>query len=183
MGLFNDAKSANRWMQKGMGEAQNAYGDVQGMYQPYSEGGGQAFSTMGNLMGQNGQQAAHDAFATFQQDPGYQWQQDQGIQAIDRSASAGLKSQSGGTLKALQRYGQGLADQSYNQWYGRLGDLANTGMQATGQVANARSNLGNQLMQGNAQIGQNKANQSNAQLGMLGNLMGGVSSFFKPPGM
>ena len=48
-------------------------------------------------------------YSAFFQSPGYQFRQDEGIRAIDRSASARGQLMSGGTLRELQRYGQGLA--------------------------------------------------------------------------
>jgi len=45
--------------------------------------------------------------------PGYQFAYDQGLQAVERSAFARGTGLTGGTLKALQRFGTGLADQTY----------------------------------------------------------------------
>lgn len=52
---------------------------------------------------------AEDAAKT----PGYQFALSQGIQGIDRGAAARGNLQTGGTLKAEQAYGTGLADQTY----------------------------------------------------------------------
>jgi len=58
--------------------------------------------------------------------PGYQFLQQQGIQAIDRSAAApgGTGLGSGGEMTALETYGQGLADQFYNQQVSTLANLS-----------------------------------------------------------
>jgi hypothetical protein len=54
---------------------------------------------------------------TEQNDPGYQFRQQQGQQALERSASARGTLLTGGTLKDEQDYAQGLASQEYgNVW-------------------------------------------------------------------
>ncbi len=58
--------------------------------------------------------------------PGYQFMMNQGIQAIDRSAAGpnGSGLGSGGEMTDLEQYGQGLADQFYQQQVGTLAQLA-----------------------------------------------------------
>ena len=51
--------------------------------------------------------------------PGYQFTQQQGIDAISRSASARGALGSGSTFKALQSFGSGLADSTYNDVFNR----------------------------------------------------------------
>lgn len=51
--------------------------------------------------------------------PGYQFTQQQGIDAISRSAAARGALGSGSTLKALQSFGSGLADSTYNDVFNR----------------------------------------------------------------
>jgi hypothetical protein len=54
---------------------------------------------------------------TEQNDPGFQFRQQQGQQAIERSASSRGVLGGGGTLKDLENYSQGLASQEYqNVW-------------------------------------------------------------------
>ena len=102
----------------------------------------------------------------FNTDPGYQFRQQQGEQAINRNALARGRYNSGGTLKELQRYNSGLASDEYgnawNRWntsqtnrYNRLAGLAGVGQQATSSVNADRSSTaaniaGNQLSAGNA---------------------------------
>ena len=52
-------------------------------------------------------------------DPGYQFRLAQGNQAIQRAAAAGGGAFSGGTLKALSRYGQDYASNEYSNVYNR----------------------------------------------------------------
>jgi hypothetical protein len=56
---------------------------------------------------------------SYSQDPGYQFQLQQGRNAIQSSASAGGGMLSGATQKALAKYGVGLANQNYGDAYNR----------------------------------------------------------------
>lgn len=83
----------------------------------------------------------------FKETPGYQFQLDQGTQGVQNSLAAlGMKN-SGAGLKAITKYSQGVADQTYNNYLDRL-SAASTGGQAT--VANQNA-LGQNAV---AQMGQ-----------------------------
>lgn len=88
----------------------------------------------------------------FKESPGYQWMRDQGMKAVQGSAAAKGALNSGATLKALQEYGTGLADQDYSDWWNRQAGMKQMGL---GQL--------------NQYIGQNQTN-SNQGLGALQNL-------------
>lgn len=96
--------------------------------------------------------------ADFQADPGYQFRQDQGMQAIDRLYGG---RQSGRAMKDAMRFNQGLADQSYKDAFNRfqtnranklqplqsLAGLAQSSSNAIGSAAsNYGANVGNTLM-------------------------------------
>jgi hypothetical protein len=78
----------------------------------------------------------------FSQTPGYKFQMDQGVQALDRSASARGLMGSGRTAKELTRFGQGLANQEYNNWLNRIASFAGMAPQATSAVGGVYGNLG-----------------------------------------
>lgn len=115
----------------------------------------------------------------FQASPSYQFALEQGLGAIQNSAAAGGGLESGRTLKALQGYGQNLANQEYQNWYGRranefanyanrenaqfgnqfnrLAALAGVGQTATGQMSNLGQNQLAMQQQGAQNImGQNQ---------------------------
>jgi hypothetical protein len=91
----------------------------------------------------------------FQQTPGYQFQFDQGINAINRQGAATGRLDSGAQAKELTRYGQGVANQEYNNWLNRVAGVA-------GQSQTATSNLGS--------VYNNQGTQSAANSGNLANL-------------
>jgi len=92
--------------------------------------------------------------ADFNKDPGYQFRMDEGTQALERSAAARGGLLSGGTLKDLTNYSQGVASGEYSnaynrfnadrtQRFNRLSALAGTGQTAATNLNSDATNLGN----------------------------------------
>lgn len=102
-------------------------------YQVQQPSGGNAFDN--SPAGIAGRQ--QNAFSTFRADPGYQWSVDQGSKALQNSAAARGVLNSGATAKALTTFGQGLADQQYGNYFGRLQSLAGVGQSATNATQQA----------------------------------------------
>ena len=109
--------------------------------------------------GQQGGGEAGPDYSAFFQSPGYQFRQDEGIRAIDRSAAARGQLMSGGTLRELQRYGQGLASSEFGNYANRLSAIAGVGQTAAfgggqlgaaaaGQVGQSTANIGQSVMAG-----------------------------------
>jgi len=95
------------------------------------------------------------SMADFEKDPGYAFRLAEGQKALERSAAARGGRNSGGTMKALQAHGQGMASEEYanafNRYnanrdsrYNRLANLAGMGQVATQQVGQAGQNYANQ---------------------------------------
>jgi hypothetical protein len=103
---------------------------------------------------QQSQQAAFDAFRNT---PGYQFGLDEGRKTLEASAAAAGGLNSGATLRALTRYGQGYADQQGYRPY--VSDL----MQLSGRGQAQASQMGNQGMQYASQMGANLQNAANAR--------------------
>lgn len=129
--------------------------------QPWRDAGSAALNQM-----QNGDFQKDFSMADFQADPGYQFRMDEGQKALERSAAAKGGLMSGGTLKALDRYSQGVASDEYSNAYNRfnadrdrrfnrLSSLAGTGQTATNFTDSAGEGManavsGNQIGMGNA---------------------------------
>lgn len=147
---------------------------------PWRQAGGIALSQMGNPEFQR-----DFTKEDFQQDPGYQFRMQEGQKALERSAAAKGGLQSGGTLKALSRYGQDFASNEYGNAYnrfnanldrrfGRLSSLAGLGQTANNQVGAAAQNYGNNVSQnymslGNA-LGASRIAEGNAWGGTINSL-------------
>lgn len=92
----------------------------------------------------------------FQQSPGYQFAMEQGTQAVTGSQAAGGMLQSGNTMKELTQFGQGLANQEFNNYINQLSGVAGTGQAAASTLggfgSQTAANMGNAYMaQGQAQ--------------------------------
>lgn len=129
-------------------------------------------------------------------DPSFQFQMDQGLQAIERSAAARGTLRGGGTLKDLTNYAQGLAStfddkyynraigeygmdrdsffQNKNSLFGQLNNLSSLGANAAAQTGNFAQGYGNTASglisgQGNANAAADIA-RGNAWSGLTNNL-------------
>jgi hypothetical protein len=142
---------------------------------------------LGNLLGLNGASGNQSALSTLQNTPGYQFQLQQGNNAINAAAAANGTLNSGNQLTALSNYNQGLANTTYNNYVSQLQPYLNQANTAASGIGNVYTGLGsglnsNQLAQGNAAlgvdtgIGQAWANAENAAGNGASNLFGGIGS-------
>lgn len=92
-------------------------------------------------------------FSKFYASPGYQYRQDEGRRAVERSASARGALDSGATLKAISDYGQQTASNEYENYLNNLFGLAGYGRQATQDVAQLGANAAAGYGQGIANAG------------------------------
>lgn len=153
---------------------QNMFNTTQANLQPYMSAGNNALAAYQQALGlgAGGSGAGQMNATQFQGSPGYQFQLQQGLSAANNAASARGGVVSGNTLKALQSYGTGLANQD---WYNYLGQLS--GLSASGQ--NAAANLGGIATQTGGQIGSDLIGAGNAQAAgqvASANAYGGVVS-------
>lgn len=130
-------------------------------YQPFLQNGTAANKTLSDLYGNNGQDAATAAQAGFANTPGYQFARNQGINALDASAAARGNLLSGNQIKAVQDYGTGLENQTYQQYVQNLQNQAGVGANAAGGYGGALVGGANALAQG----GQAKSNNQNQMFG------------------
>ncbi len=126
---------------------------------PWRQAGSGALSQMGS------QDFQRDFTANdFTKDPGYDFRMAEGQKALERSAAARGGLQSGGTMKALSRYGQDYASGEYQNAYNRfnqdrdrrfsrLSSISGQGQAAAAGQANASGNYASQM----GQAGQNYA--------------------------
>lgn len=152
---------------------------AQQQLQPYAQTGAQANTMLQNQLS-SGALGGNFTPGDLTKDPGYQFRLQQGQQALDRKASAGGGYYSGAALKEAQNFGQGLADQTYNDAYNRwLEQQRNTYNILSGQQglgANAAQGIGNyatNIGDINAANSINKQKNLNNAWGWLGGSFGG----------
>lgn len=131
------------------------------LQEPFRQGGLTAQNEIMQLLGIGGDKAAAGygslgkSFGNeqFQQDPGYAFRQAEGMKALERSAAARGNLLSGSTLKGVQRFGQDLASQEYQNAFNRyqversaklnpLQSLMGSGQSATNVMTSAAGQAG-----------------------------------------
>jgi hypothetical protein len=168
---------------------------------PYRQAGGQALNQLSQFYGLGGvdttavggtstgpggvtNSSTPDYNAILSGLPGYQFQMQQGTQAINQNLAAQGLLQSGAAGKELAQYGQGLASNYAQQYVGGLQSLAGLGQsstQATGTLGQQTANQigSNQIYAGNAQAS-SYATTANAINGGIGNIAGGLGYMNSP---
>lgn len=140
MGLFdifsNDdaqlaAQQRNAGLQKGYGDLSTQYGQGRdaintgantagGYYKSLMDKYAPGTNAYGDATGVNGPQGYARAISSFKTDPGYQFQMEQGQQALNRQHAAAGNLSSGNADADTLKFSQGLADQSFGNYVNRL---------------------------------------------------------------
>jgi len=89
------------------------------------------------MLGLNGTPAQNQGFTNWQNSTGYQFGKQQGMNSITGNAATQGLLNSGGTLKALDTYGQNYANTQYGNYTNQLQGLLNSGNQAGSVIGNA----------------------------------------------
>jgi hypothetical protein len=126
-----------------------------------------------------GAAASGNPFSQFFQSPGYQFMMNQGTNAVQNASTNQGGPNSGNTLKALQSYGTGLANQNYQQYLGNYQQYISNLSGITGAGQNAAAQLGGfgqtaATNAGNALIGGANATAA-GQVGSANALTGGIN--------
>lgn len=111
--------------------------EVKGLALPFVEPGAPALQQQAAISGALGPEAQAQAFQQFQEDPGTQFLREQGLRLIGSGAAATGQLGGGERLRELTRFSQGLALQDLSSRFGRLGEVAGTGIAGVGTIAGA----------------------------------------------
>jgi hypothetical protein len=141
-------------------------------FQPFQEGGARAEKTLSDLMGTPGQglltpwtqKFAAPTAAEAEQTPGYQFQLQQGENALQNSAAGKGSLLSGRTMADLNNYAQGVASTNYQNTFNNALTQYQTAYQS---FLNNQQNTYN-MLQGQAGLGAQTA-------GMEGQFMSGMA--------
>jgi hypothetical protein len=121
----------------------------------------------------------------FQADPGYAFRMSEGMKGLERSAAARGGLLSGGTLKGIQRFGQDLGSQEYQNAFNRyqternarlnpLQSLAGVGQTSTNQLGAAGQSMASGV--GEA-LGAGAQARASGYMGMANAIGGGVGQY------
>ena len=132
--------------------------------QPYIQSGDTANTALQGFLGLGGDPAASQkALNQYLNSTGYQFNLNQGLEAAQQNkASAGMLN-SGSTLKALDQYGTGLADQYGQQYEQNLSEVANRGANSANALAGQGQSYANAVSSNN-----NSAATTSANAGLVG---------------
>jgi hypothetical protein len=97
------------------------------LQEPFRQGGMAAQNRLMTLLGLGGDASAADygrygrdfGMSDFEADPGYGFRMSEGMKALERSSAARGGLLSGTTMKGIQRFGQDLASQEYQNAFNR----------------------------------------------------------------
>ena len=129
---------------------------------PFQQAGTAAQTQLSSLLGLSGNDN-EEILAQLQSTPGYQYRLNQGTQALERSQAARGNLLSGRAVQEAQQLGQGLAEQSYNDYVKQLQQQAGQGL-AAGATMSPLYQTGGNISAGQTYAEQNLLNQTLANL-------------------
>ena len=173
------------------------YAQQQAMQDPYRQAGLTGQNRMMELMGLGGDANAQDygrygrdfAMSDYEADPGYAFRLAEGNKALERSAAARGMVLSGSMFKGLQRYGQDMASQEYQNAFNRyqtnrsnqltpLAGLMASGQNASNVLTGAAGQLGTQLGENAMGAGNARASGYVGSANAYADAVSGVSNAF-----
>ena len=173
------------------------YAQQQAMQDPYRQAGLTGQNRMMELMGLGGNANAQDygrygrdfAMSDYEADPGYAFRLAEGNKALERSAAARGMVLSGSMFKGLQRYGQDMASQEYQNAFNRyqtnrsnqltpLAGLMASGQNASNVLTGAAGQLGTQLGENAMGAGNARASGYVGSANAYADAVSGVSNAF-----
>lgn len=186
--LINGNKAADAQVQAASdatAEERREFDVNQSNLKPFRDAGLAVLPQLQTGLAPGGQFNRNFTLKDFQADPGYQFREAQGQQALERSAAARGGLLNGGALKAITQFGQDFASNEYSNAYNRynndmttrfnrLSALAGTGQTATNTIAQLGTSTAGQI--GSNILGAGNAtaagyvNQNNAIGGGVQNL-------------
>jgi len=144
---------------------QRMFEEQKALQEPFRQGGLTAQQEIMQLLGIGGDKTAAGygslgkAFGTeqFQQDPGYAFRQSEGMKALERSAAARGNLLSGSTMKGVQRFGQDLASQEYQNAFNRYQTERAAKLNPLQSLMGSGQSAANVMTGAAGQMGQNEA--------------------------
>lgn len=163
-GAKKAAKAQEASAREAMALSDRQFQQTRADFAPWREAGGKAIGSLSDML-----QPGYDYTAS----PGYQFRFGEGQRAVESGGAARGQLMSGGTLKDLVRFGDGVAADDFNAQFARTATVAGMGQQGV----NATAQMGQNAAQygGNAAMGAGNARasgyvgQANALTGMLNN--------------
>ena len=136
-----------------------------------------------------GRYARDFSMQDYQQDPGYAFRLSEGMKALERSAAARGGLLSGSTMKGVQRFGQNLASEEYQNAFNRyqvnranqldpLSSLMGAGQSGANVLTSAAGDLGGRLGENYMQMGNARASGYIGRANALSGALGTVGNYY-----
>lgn len=170
LGYFGSTSAANAQV-NAESAALAAQNQARSKLDPFINVGTGATYTLGSLygIGPNGQSTGPPDFSSFTNSPDYQFAQQQGNLGLQRYENAAGLALSGGALKDVAQFNQGLATQQFGNYFNRLMGLSQQGASAAGAgVSGANAAAGT--------MGNIGASQASGIIGGTNAITGGINS-------
>ncbi|WP_124570178.1 DNA transfer protein p32 [Burkholderia sp. Bp8984] len=170
------------------------FNTINGQEQPFMKAGYGATTVLNQLLGltpnnpadglPNGYLTQTFNPSSIASSPGYQFAQQQGLQAVQNADAPSVGALSGPALKDMLNFSTGTAEQYYNNYFNqfqtqqqnifsRLANLANLGQNAASNTGQAGTQLGTGAAQAIASSG---ASQAAGTIGSANAISGGLNS-------
>lgn len=167
-----------------IGEQNAEYNQTRSDQAPWRTTGASALDSIAKLYGLDSTDANGNVvkgsgkadFSSFTQSPDFQFNLQQGQDAINRSAAARGGLLSGAAVKAGQTYATGLADQNFQQYVGNLSGIAGAGQAATNATQAAGTSMANQNSGALMAAGNARASAYGNTGQTIGNTVNGLGS-------
>lgn len=133
------------------------------LQEPFRQAGLAGQNRLLELLGLGGNAGAQDygkyasaefGMDKFQADPGYAFRMAEGMKALERSAAARGGLLSGSALKGIERYGQGLASEEYQNAFNRYQTQRTNTLNPFASLAGVAQSSANTLTGAAGQLGQ-----------------------------
>ena len=154
---------------------QQAYSDYSGNAQPFISTGTNALSAASDAAGLNGASGYADALSSFQASPGFAYDEQQGLSAIDNGAASTGTLRTGNTVRAEEGLGENLANQDFSNYYNRLSGLATQGMTATNSLGQAGLTSASAVASADTSAATAQANIAGNTSKSVGNALSGLA--------
>jgi len=179
---INNATTSTTFAPGGAAAYNNILG-LLGVQQPGTGGAPQIDPATGQpIAGQPQQMNPQAGYQNFLDSAGYRTQLQSGVDAIDASASARGLRNSGATVKAAARFGQGLGASYFGNYLSQLGSAANMGLAAEQSNISGISGANAGAAGANMQAGAGRANAIGEGIsGFAGNVATGITSVWGKP--
>ncbi len=191
------AKSQEQLTREGLALQERMFNRQIELQEPFRQGGMTAQNQIMQLLGIGGDANApgYGSMAKpfgmdqFQQDPGYAFRQSEGMKALERSAAARGGLMSGSTMKGIQRFGQDLASQEYQNAFNRyqveraarlnpLQSLMGSGQSAANTLTGSAAQYGQTGANMLSNIGDIRASGYMGSANALSSALSGIGNYF-----